>query len=67
MNKIVLLGISWGSRIWEESLKLTVPKGSPIFDLNEIWLKELANNFIGNVIVGKDLLQINYKRGFYEE
>tara|TARA_B100001142_G_C14153330_1_gene585448 strand:- start:713 stop:898 length:186 start_codon:yes stop_codon:yes gene_type:complete len=51
----------------KQSLKLTVPKGSPIFDLNEIWLKELANNFIGNVIVGKDLLQINYKRGFYEE
>ena len=35
-----------------------VPTGSPKFDLDEIWLKELAINFKGNVIVGKDLLQI---------
>jgi ribonuclease BN (tRNA processing enzyme) len=36
-----------------------VPTGSPKYDLDKIWLKELAINFDGNVIVGKDLLEIN--------
>ncbi|MBL06572.1 MAG: hypothetical protein CL773_01710 [Chloroflexi bacterium] len=37
-----------------------VPTGSPKFDLDKIWLEELAINFNGNVIVGKDLLEINF-------
>ena len=51
MNKIVLLGISLGSRIWEAKSQTYSSKGSPIFDLDKIWLKELSINFIENVIV----------------
>ncbi len=35
-----------------------VPTGSIEYDVDDIWYKGVSQNFDGNIIVGKDLLEI---------